>query len=143
MKKRYAIVPFVIVALGASCHDEPEPGSPISLDPECERGFVERGEEVVSALSDCSTDADCTISRTAPGCLTPFLCSRAISVGSDPAYQDAASQVVEEYIAECGNFCAVADCVGPDDLRAFCDTSIGKCAIDPTPPGGGQPAQSD
>ncbi|HTV20854.1 MAG TPA: hypothetical protein VMG12_19350 [Polyangiaceae bacterium] len=144
MKKRIAsFIAPVLFALGASCHDEPEPGPPVTFDPECEADFSERGEALISALSDCTTDADCTISQTAPSCLGPFLCSRAITRGNDAAYQDAASQLVDEYIAECGDFCAVADCVGPDALRAFCDTSIGKCAIDPTPPGGGEPAQSD
>jgi hypothetical protein len=129
MKKRYATLPFIF-ALGAGCYEtEPEPGPGVSLDPECYDRFVERGRAVVASVAACETDADCVIACSSPGCLTPFLCSEAIAVGNDAAYEDAASALVDDYIAECGNFCAVADCVGPEQLRAACDTSIGQCSL--------------
>jgi hypothetical protein len=135
MNKRHASLPFILAfAIGAGCHGEPEPGGGgVSLDPECAEEYDARASAVLASVNSCSSDADCIIARSSPGCISPFLCSTAIGRGNDAAYEDAASQLVEDYIAECGNFCSVADCVGPEQLRALCDTTIGRCTIEVLP----------
>jgi len=136
MTTRHVCLPLFIFALGLSCHDEPELGPPTSLDPACAEEYQTRASEVLASVAQCESDADCVLANREPGCLTPFLCSKAIAVGNDAAYEDAATQLIDEYIAECGNFCAEADCVGPEQLRAACDTSIGQCVIEDAPSDG-------
>ena len=143
MKKRYAILPFVL-ALGAGCFFEPErelePGPPLpepepgtALDLECENEHVERGREALAQIAECESDADCVVASNSSNCLTPFICNQAIARGNEAALEAIASAEVEAYLAECGNFCAVADCVGEENLRAICDTSIGQCDLEVVP----------
>lgn len=65
--------------------------------------------------------------------MTPFICNEAIARGNEAALEAIARAGVEAYLAECGNFCCVADCVGEDNLRAQCDTGIGQCDLEGIP----------
>jgi hypothetical protein len=143
MKKRHAILPFIL-ALGAGCFFEPErelpPGTPLpepepgrGLDFECENEHVERGREALALIAECESDADCVVAGNSSGCLTPFICNQAIARGNEAALEAIASAAVEDYLAECGNFCTVADCVGWENLRAICDTSVGQCDLEVLP----------
>jgi hypothetical protein len=143
MKKRHAILPFIL-ALGAGCFFQPEhelePGTPLpepepgrSLDFECQNRHVERGREALALIAECASDADCVVAGNSSNCLTPFICNQAIARGNEAALEAVAGAAVEAYLAECGNFCAVADCVGEQQLRAKCDTSIGQCALEVLP----------
>jgi hypothetical protein len=134
MKKRYASLSFIL-ALGAGCfgEPEPEPGPGQSLDLECENEHVEQGKAALALLAACESDADCVVASNSSNCLTPFICSQAIARGNEAALEDIASAAVEGYLADCGNFCSVADCVGEEQLRARCDTSIGQCELEVLP----------
>lgn len=143
MKKRYASLPFIL-ALGAGCFFEPErelpPGTPLpepepgrSLDFECQEEHVELGRAALALLAGCESDADCVVAGNTANCLTPFICNQAIARGNEAALEATASAAVEAYLAECGNFCAVADCVGEEQLRAICDTSISQCTLEVLP----------
>jgi hypothetical protein len=146
MKKRYATLPFIL-ALGAGCFFEPEhelePGPGPSIDPEpepgraldfeCQEKHVELGRAALALLAACESDADCAVAGNSSNCLTPFICNQAIARGNEAALEATASAAVEAYLAECGNFCAVADCVGEEQLRAICDTSVGQCTLEVLP----------
>ena len=141
MKTRHALLPFIL-ALGAGCFFEPErelePGTPpsepgLSLDFECQNRHVERGREALALIAECESDADCVVAGNSSNCLTPFICNQAIARGNEAALEAIASEAVEAYLADCGNFCAVADCVGEEQLRARCDTSIGQCELEVLP----------
>lgn len=134
MKKRYGIIPlFLAIGFAGGCEEKPDLSR--SLDPECLEKYERLGAQVLAEFAVCDDDVDCTLSQAGAGCVSPFLCPRAIARGNEAAYAEASSLVVEEFLAECGNFCAIADCSGPESLRTFCDTSIGQCATEYVPPG--------
>jgi hypothetical protein len=108
-------------------HHGSGPGRPPqSLDPECSETFESRATVIRETFASCETDADCALVE-GPGCLLAFLCTSAIARGSEEQYLNAAEIEVEDYIQECGNFCSIADCQGPSDLRAVCDTATRLC----------------
>ncbi len=99
---------------------------PRSLDPECAERFESRAQVVREAFAACETDADCTFVE-GPGCLSAFLCTSAVAAGNEEEYLSSAQIEIDEYIQECGNFCSIADCVGPSEIEPACDTSTGLC----------------
>lgn len=132
MNERYVTFPIILALAG--CFDaEPEPSAGESLDLACENEHVEHGKAALAQLASCQSDADCIVASNSSGCVTPFICFQAIARGNEAALEALASAEAEAYLADCGNFCAVADCVGVEQLRAVCDLSIGQCALDVLP----------
>jgi hypothetical protein len=128
MTKTIAILPLALLTLAAwACEDEEPQGR--SLDPECLAEFETRAQDVLAEHATCETDADCAIIANGPGCISPFLCSVAVSAGQEAALLEAASALIDGYTSECGPFCAIADCVAPADLRPACDVQTGRCSL--------------
>lgn len=111
---------------GHDVHGSGPEEPPRSLDPRCAELFESKATVLREAFAACETDADCTLVE-GPGCLSAFLCTSAIAAGSEEQYLSSAQSEIDDYIAECGNFCSIADCEVSSDLRAFCDTSTGLC----------------
>ena len=119
----------LLLGVAWACEEVPEE-PPRRLDPECRAAFEERGRDVLAEHAACQTDADCARINNGPGCISPFHCSIAVSKGQESAFVDLATAIVDEYIAECGNFCAVTDCVSPEALAPVCDTDTGLCTFE-------------
>ena len=128
MTKTIAILPLALLTLMAwACEDEAQQGR--SLDPECLAAFETRGQGVLVEHAACETDADCAIIADGPGCISPFLCSVAVTAGQEQAFLQAANALIDGYTAECGPFCSIADCTSPDGLRPACDAQTGQCTF--------------
>jgi hypothetical protein len=128
-KKLTGILPLALLALAPwACGDEERQGR--SLDLECLAAFEARGQDLLDEHAACESDADCAIIASAPGCISPFLCSVAVTAGRERDFVDAAGALIDEYTGTCGPFCSIADCTSPEGLRPACDVQTGLCSFE-------------
>lgn len=128
------LVAFSVVA---ACESKPEAtGSPMSSQPEdtsrsldsaCLAKYDARARALITRYGACEVDADCALAFS--DCLSPLLCGTPTARASTSEFEAATATLIADYLAECGNFCSIADCEDPSGYHPTCDGATGLCAM--------------